>query len=101
MRVLKFVLKAVGKLMLLPVILLIFICQLFVAVVQGIYGVIHAFFWIFMIFLILIALFTASWPQLILFVLLAMCSLAIVNFFELIQMALGALRNGVIGLLVI
>lgn len=99
MRVLKFVLKAIGKMLLLPVILFILICQLFVAVVQGVYGLIHVLFWILLIFMILVALFTASWPQLIIFICFAMLSLAIVNLFELIQTALGAARLGMIGLL--
>lgn len=99
MRVLKFVLKAIGKMLLLPVILLILICQLFVAVVQGVYGLFHVLFWILLMFMILVALFTASWPQLIIFVCFAMLSLAIVNLFEFIQTALGAARLGIVGLL--
>ena len=71
----------------------LFILSIAVAVIGGIYGVIHGLFWALMIFAVILAALFGMWPQAIAFAIFMGLSLVVV----LALKGLTALLGGAIG----
>jgi uncharacterized membrane protein len=84
-----FVVKLIGKLLLIPVIVLLFALNLAVATIGGIYGVIHSLFWGLLAIIVFLFACFGMWPQAVLFFVVMMMSLLVVTMFELISTSLG------------
>jgi hypothetical protein len=94
-----FVVKLIGKLFLIPVIVALFLLNLAVAIIGGIYGVVHSFFWGLMIIAIILFACFGMWPQAIFFFVFMMMSLLVVAMFEVISATLGGVMGTMAALL--
>lgn len=84
-----FMVKLVRKLLLLPVLLALFVLYIVVAIIGGVYGVIHNLFWGIMVLAIILAACFGMWPQLIEFAVFMAMSMVIVALLEVLNAFLG------------
>jgi hypothetical protein len=89
-----FLLKLIGKILLIPVLIVLFVLNIAVAVIGGIYGVIHGLFWVLMIFAVILAALFGMWPQAIAFAIFMGLSLIVIQALN----GLAALLGGAMGM---
>lgn len=91
--------KLIGKLLLLPVLLVLFLMNMVVIIVGGVYGVVHSLFWGIMVLAIILAVCFGMWPQVIGFAVFMAMSMLIVAFIEVLTAFLGGAMGSVAALL--
>lgn len=95
-----FMVKLIGKLLLLPVLLALFVLYIVVAIIGGVYGVIHSLFWGIMVFAIILAACFGMWPQAIAFAIFMGLSLIVVLTLEGLTVFMGGAIGTVVTMLI-
>ena len=91
--------KLTGKLLLLPVLLVLFLMNMVVIIVGGVYGIVHSLFWGIMVLAIILAVCFGMWPQIIGFAVFMAMSMLIVAFIEVLTAFLGGAMGSVAAML--
>lgn len=93
------VLKIVGKIFLLPILLALFILGMVIAVIGGIYHLIHGFFWALMIIAVILFAVFKMWQNVIMGIAFMPASLMIVTMLDSLSSLIGGAVGRVIALL--